>query len=732
MNILAFRSLKQITFFALLLLIILSSVVKAEENFSDDENHSPRWVVDPKFTGSDIPPAGRSLFDFIITENHGAEKKYNIPFPFSSLLEKIEKTLKSNHGYPGIKKVLIPLGRSLQRPAAGKEFFNYPRAVAVIDTEAKELSGHAGMLLKDRLYIGYHEKSNILEIISYNEAAGRFEFQLVKDYHESGSPEVFYAPRAICIACHQNHSPLFSRPTWDETSANPTIKKYLKATGKSFYGINLDHGIDIPNAIDKATDRANLFSLQQWLWRGGCGLKNNAESTQCRAGLLTSMLQYRLSGQRHFDRSSAGYIKNVLPVIKKNWPSNIAIPNPDIPNRNPFLKQAKTKPINPESVNLTNVETSFEPVKTRQPLEIWKSVKDELIVKAISGLSGFIAESDIRRVDRHLRNHSSSNTTKIRQDYKVRCKLNQKTTNTLQRIGFNCTTENDFQPRVSIRGRFYISNGKYDHCAIEQLMLQNNIFKNIRTSSGNVSNDQIKLTFDAEDLFARLDNGQLLESLVFKWQKSDNSPSTSTTATLTLVNDFTPVTTAVNALNNQTLSGNSDVLSSRPFSRSRVMSRLFEQMGMPELTWCCNDATGMPPAKLELQAQQSDHNVTPEVPKAFIENCAQCHYSREHFPPNFLFGDTQTVNAKLAQCAERIYYRLSMWQLPAARQPKTPMPPDLALLRHNIQPDKWKTSPGLHELKNHIGTILKEQTGKTPRIEDFINRDYETLRLCLN
>jgi hypothetical protein len=98
--------------------------------------------------------------------------------------------------------VLIPLGRSLQRTAAAPDFFRHPRAVVAVTGE-----GTGPMRAKDRLFIGYQDTSGLLEVISFNEAAGRFEFQIVRDYRAGGTPRVSYANRNVCIACHQNHAP---------------------------------------------------------------------------------------------------------------------------------------------------------------------------------------------------------------------------------------------------------------------------------------------------------------------------------------------------------------------------------------------------------------------------------------------------------------------------------------------------------------------------------------------
>ncbi|MFL6290379.1 MAG: hypothetical protein ACJ759_05745, partial [Thermoanaerobaculia bacterium] len=174
---------------------------------------TPEWAVDPQEPGASLPPAGRSLFDHLFARE-------GVPFPFAELLARIEQRSP-------LKKVLIPLGRSLQRNAADPEFFRYPRAVVAVDTDG---------VLKDRLYLGYHEKAAVLEVISYNESAGRFEFQLVLDYRPGGAARLVYANRAVCTACHQGGGPLFSRQVWDETNANPEIARLLAAEKRDFYG----------------------------------------------------------------------------------------------------------------------------------------------------------------------------------------------------------------------------------------------------------------------------------------------------------------------------------------------------------------------------------------------------------------------------------------------------------------------------------------------------------------
>jgi hypothetical protein len=232
------------------------------------QQDAARWAVDPTHPGPDAPPVGRSLFDFVATVEAGGKRIYDVPFPFERLVQRLEQRAGCAPRERCAKQVLIPLGRSLQRLAAAPEFFKYPRVVAAIDAEPARGDGP---FLKDRIYLGYQEHAGLIEVISYNEAAGRFEFQIVRDYRPGGSPRVIYARRAVCAACHQNLAPVFSLPLWEETNANERVAARLERERPVFYGVPVRRGIDIPDAIDAATGRANRLGVWQRLWSEGCG-----------------------------------------------------------------------------------------------------------------------------------------------------------------------------------------------------------------------------------------------------------------------------------------------------------------------------------------------------------------------------------------------------------------------------------------------------------------------------
>lgn len=372
---------------------------------------TPPWVIDPTEPGTNLPPVGRSLFDFLITKEVNGKKVYDIPFPFPTLLARIESHLYPKQTQPALKRLLIPVNRSLQRRASNGEYFTYPRAVLAVDTETDSTLGLSGMQLKDRLFIGYHEKTGVLEVVSYNEAAGRFEFQIVSDYRAGGTPTVRYANRALCMACHQNQSPIFARPMWDETNVNPKIAALLAHQHRQYYGFSIQQGTGTLQAFDEATDRANDISLAQLLWREGCEQTHHPEQAMtCRAELLTWVLQYGLSKRAIPDwRTTDEKSPSFLATWRTRWPQGLAIPNPDIPNRNPFRYVAVSEFPGLSEVQATALEGReprsvfrgpYEPTQPREPLEIW-SIPDtpQTLERVLATFVQFFTKTDLNRLE---------------------------------------------------------------------------------------------------------------------------------------------------------------------------------------------------------------------------------------------------------------------------------------------------------------------------------------------
>ncbi len=501
---------------------------------------SPAWSAP---TQADLPPLGRSRFDQLIGNTP-------VPFPYARLAQKITAQMQPDAGgLSPLKTTLIPLGRSLQKNAGAPDFFRFPRVVAAADG-----SNRPGALpLRDRLFIGYHEKGEVLEIISYNDAAGRFEFQVVRDYAPGKTPQLVYARRSLCLACHQNAAPIFARSLWDETAANPAIARRLRAARRDFYGVKLS-GTDIAYFIDAATERANLFSVWQTLWQQGCGAGETSD--HCRMEAFSAALDYARNG-----RLPAA---DALPTLARNWkirwPQGLPIPNPDLPNRDPRAAL-------PDAAN--------DPLLPRPPLEIW---------------------------------HAPDNTAFI--------------------VGLA---------------------GMLDAAAVKQ---------------------------SAVKRLGQRDLSAALERLRTRGE-----------------------------------------LAARPFNPS-LLHAVLAEFGMPHKP----SLTRLPPVRIEADVRFTGAHAL------FRTQCGLCHDSTANFPPNFLHGGDAAVSARLDHCAERIFYRLSLWHVAAARRSKSPMPPPSILATRGIDVETWTRSPALAALREDARLRIRAQGGQP---ETLLARPFEQLRACL-
>ncbi len=522
----------------------------------------PVWAADPAVPGPSLPPVGRSLFDFVVADG--------VPFPFEALVRKVEAGAGCAPG-ACVKAVLIPLGRSLQRTAAAPDFFAFPRVVVAVTGE-----GAGPLFARDRLYLGYQEKANLVEVISYNEVAARFEFQVVRDYRAGGRPRVVYARRDVCTACHQNQAPIFSRPVWDETNANPKIAARLRATQKRFYGIPVDRGVDIPNAIDDATDRANRISVTQRIWREAC-------DADCRPLALTAALQYRLSGERSFEVPTlAGALARGFAA---RWPGGLAIPNPDVPNRDPLAFVAGAT-----GVAQTHVAAGLEPLAPRSPLEVWTAEDPWLVRRFVMGLAELIAETDVRELESSL----AARTPAPQRQFRAACTMSGKR--------YDCSGE------IMLKG----SAATVDAIAFGGEPLMHYTLENGAVTS--------------EGRPARMASGDRIERVTFRRVRGEDE------VTLVVAEDFAPVRTAI---------ADSD-WPDAPFSRARMRSAV----GLGRGALCCEDAAGagapqedieamppLPPLAAEFQAHcAACHRTAERLPPNFLAgdadrvtaNLAQC------------------------------------------------------------------------------------------------------------
>src|SRR5574343_1921989 len=118
-------------------LLVLACGPGASMSAAAEGHPPPVWVVNPSQPGDNLPPAGRSLFDELFAVSANGQGRIDLPFPFEALLARLDAQLARDPAsrQPPSRRVLIPLGRSLQRTAAAPEYFTYPRVVVTVDAQ---------------------------------------------------------------------------------------------------------------------------------------------------------------------------------------------------------------------------------------------------------------------------------------------------------------------------------------------------------------------------------------------------------------------------------------------------------------------------------------------------------------------------------------------------------------------------------------------------------------------
>jgi len=704
------------------------AIVSADDGARAAVERAPAAVVDTVAPGADIPPVGRSLFDHLMAIERGGAAVYDVPYPFTALVDRISRELDGQSGAP-IKRVLIPLGRSLQRSAAAPHYFTFPRVVAAVDTEP---AASSPFYLKDRLYLGYQEKANVVEVISYNEAAGRFEFQVVRNYAPGRSPQVVYASRALCTTCHQNAAPIFSRQQWDETSANPDVSAMIRAARSDGYGVDLARGVDVPYAIDNATDRANRFAATQLVWREGCG-DDSAASQRCRAALFAAALRYRLSGQSSAVASPDFDSSVVAPLVasaRMRWPAGLAIADPDIPNRDPLSSDRARKP-------LPQVQSAFDPLTPRTPLEVWTLDGAGSILRIVGDIAEFVSAVDVARIDAALAS-SWSRPDAPRTTTNARCAVRHVPAQPSgESIDFDCASDaRDALGGIRVQARVQTRAGGPTTLALARLQLGDqppmidlaavDTRAAIRSSAGVLSAVPRRGA-----LHARTATGDGIERVAFRFNGTKGE------AEVSIVGDSAQIDATMNAMLAQSAAGRFDGFDARSFRRAKLMPALLTAMGVATRDACCIADGALPAARVdpipvaEVPAAASASGSEIVALQRFYRYCSACHLTSEPAPPNFLTGDAGTVREKMTQCAPRIFVRLGMWQRPADAHAKTPMPPEVALARYQLTADTWRAGGDLATMFAYAAKLVEARTGQPPERADILARNYEELPSCL-
>lgn len=683
---------------------------------------APTWVVDPLDPGPDRPPAGRSLFDHLFTVVRDGRGTYVIPYPFEALTAHVERRAAAG-GRTALQQVLIPRGRSLQRDAAAPDFDRHPRIVVAVDAEG---GGDRTPLLRDRLYLGYQERAESIEVISYNDEAGRFEFQVVRDYAPGRRPRVKYARRSLCMACHQNGGPIFAERPWSETNAEPRVADELALPGGRFHGVPRRVPGETALAIDASTDEATLFAAHQYLWRDGCGGAGGRHGPErCRAAVLVALLQFRLTGRAGFETASRRYRIDLAGPLgdtwRRRWPGGLAIPGADLPD---------------PAESALGRGGPLDPLHPRPPAAVWSGEPPIDRWRVVAGLAEFLSASDVRWVDARLVDAASRPGTR-RETHRATCEARDGVAGAL-----DVSCEGGFRLRATLR----TGDGRAPGGVVRRLLVPGmRSLYNLQVDAGEAAHEEsgrslrLRLMDVDHGIRVRRVDGAAVEAIEITLRApvgkpGDGARRAAGDGVVTLVDDFDWLERAVDAL----VASGADAaapLSARPFRRDAVLEALARHLGVAGTAPGSRGAGPMPPLEVEGEAEltarrRAFRDLPPAVGAAFARYCARCHGTASPVPPNFLLEGPVSVRRKLAVCAGRLYVRLHAWGRKTSGESRAPMPPVSALHVQGMTADAWQRSEALGVLQAYAGALVRQVGGFDRAQAALDDGTYDALPPC--
>lgn len=379
---------------------------------------------------ADLPPEGtRSLFDHLLAQNDG------LPYPF----EKLIKLIQDQHPQAQAPvSLMIPLGRSLLKASAD---FSKPRVLVAADFHAPNTETAFGFAPRGQLFLGFVEQANEIEVVSYNEAAGRYEFQLVQNYCEGCVPRIVYAKRAICTTCHQGGTPIFPQRPWSETNAQPEIAAEIVAArgADPYLALPVVNALSAPERFDELTDTGAFRVAAQRAWLDGCGSAFDASTARGaaqrpakdgRAGVANAARGIAMEGEHNGNECRRQMLKVALKFglepggfdaagadaqkLRSLQTGTVSVPESDVRNRDPlaerrgfkglFRQLFSRKSAEPGAKDNEDLEAfdrlpklpaDLDPVAPRPPKKTL--TPDDL--EGAFALAQFFTESDFKRLD---------------------------------------------------------------------------------------------------------------------------------------------------------------------------------------------------------------------------------------------------------------------------------------------------------------------------------------------
>ena len=540
----------------------------------------------------------------------------------------------------------------------------------------------------------------------------------------------------MCAACHQNLAPIFSRQVWEETNANPRVAALPRPPagdgGRERSGriITASRSTAASTSRTRSTPRptaANLLGVWQLLWRVGCG--DGAAGARCRGAALVAALQYRLTDERAFDERSPAWRDEFLPAFGRawsaRWPAGLAIPNPDVPNRDPLPPEGARRRRGARGRARRRRRSN----RSRRARRSRCGPRPGRTPRAASSPAspGSSPRPNPERSTRQLAARAGRERP-VERRHEAPCEIAW----TGSSARFKCVGAGDAPLRVA--GRLDLRGARVAGGEIGALEVDGAPpLEHLEVAAGTLRRRRGACGGHARQPAARTRGSPTAprsRGIALAWKPAEARArggvrEVSARATVTAIDDFAPVRSAVAALAAEP--GDDAPLAARAFSRARVLAPLFAQLGVPAREWCCEDARALPAAVVEAPEPPMPVGGAAAPFAAFYPLCASCHATAERSPPNFLAGPPERVAASVKHCAPRIYARLALWGAAPAARDKTPMPPALPSARG----EAYEPAPAIAGLERTASELVRAESGAAPRLDALLANGYEALRPCL-
>lgn len=385
-------------------IFIIFSLILLNTSLIAQTHHVPSYAEEQ---GPDIPTVGSSMFDKIFSKtNNKGISVYSLPSPIGELMKK----MVSGEGI-NVVHSMLPFSRSLQRPSS-TSYHPLLNPRLVFSSKQSDSS-----IERAKIFIGFVKATNQLEVISYNDEAGRFEYQLVKDY--GTKPKVFYVNRGKCLSCHQGQAPIFSVPGWSDTNTGVLGSLMAAKLGMKHNRTSREREImakklfgDIPSLdavgnFDALVRESNEISLDERIWNVGCN-----KSNECRLGLLLSALSgHSESAKKYLKIAGKVIMSSVLP--KQNLYSSM-LPPTDLGAIKVIKKYASSGPGTPYQNTANNDDALLEIISNIYKLtgsqnpanrRLKRFSNDKLVKKNLAGFTfndRRILEEEVQDIEKVL------------------------------------------------------------------------------------------------------------------------------------------------------------------------------------------------------------------------------------------------------------------------------------------------------------------------------------------